>query len=279
MFQTLIADQLRLLAFRRPSHAIASSRTAYLAWGLAITWLVGIGRYWDNPKAHLWQHLGLGSLAYIVLLAGLLWLLYLPMRPKRWSYANVLVFLGLCSLPALLYAIPVERFMPLEAAQATNAWFLAVVASWRVALLAVFLRRVADLEWTTVCVATLLPLALIIVALSMLNLEHVVFHIMAGTDPAQRSVNDIAYQVVWLLSVFSFLALPLLLPAYGVMVWQERKRRGLEGAGGRGLLAAAAAPDRIDQPGRTDAGAQEAEQAEQGQAHQGGAAGDGHHDR
>jgi hypothetical protein len=33
----------------------------YLAIGLVAACLAGIGRYWDNPRAHLWQHLGMGS--------------------------------------------------------------------------------------------------------------------------------------------------------------------------------------------------------------------------
>ena len=57
----------------------------------------------------------------------------------------MLIFVTLTSLPALLYAIPVEKFMALEYAQTANVLFLAVVASWRVALLIVFLKRAAGL--------------------------------------------------------------------------------------------------------------------------------------
>src|SRR3712207_7552248 len=45
-----------------------------LAFGLACTWLVGVGRYWDNPRASLLQHLGVGSVVYVFALALLLWL-------------------------------------------------------------------------------------------------------------------------------------------------------------------------------------------------------------
>ena len=105
-----------------------------------------------------------------------------------------------------------------DAARAANAWFLAIVAIWRVALFAVFLRRAASLSPGMVVVATLLPLVIIVIALSMLNLEHVVFNIMSGIREADRSPNDSAYGIVVLLSVFSFLAAPVLSVAYVVAV-------------------------------------------------------------
>jgi hypothetical protein len=185
MLKQILNDQLRFLFFKQPSKFISIHWGRYLIFGMFCTWLVGIGRYWDNPKASLFQYLGLGSVTYVLFLSALLWLLFYPLKPKRWSLRNVLVFVSLCSLPALLYAIPVERFMPLAIAQSVNAWFLAIVATWRVALLFVFLRRVAELPKFTVLVATLLPITLIVVTLSFLNLEHVVFNIMAGISQDQ----------------------------------------------------------------------------------------------
>jgi hypothetical protein len=213
-FSGVARDAWRLLTFRPPSPAIASSWPGYLAFGLACTWIAGIGRYWDNPRAESWQHFGLGSLAYVFLLAALLWLVMLPLRPKRWSYRSVLVFVTLTSPPAILYAIPVERFLPLDAAQQANAIFLGVVATWRVALLAWFLRKVADLDWLAIVVGTLLPLVLIVVALTLLNLEHVVFNIMAGISPDERSGNDGAYLVVMAFAAYSAMAFPVLVLAY-----------------------------------------------------------------
>ena len=77
-----------------------------------------------------------------------------------------------------------------------------------------------------VVVATLLPLVIIIIALSALNLEHVVFNIMSGIREADRSPNDAAYGIVFVLSVFSFLAAPVLLIGYLIAifhVWSNRK--------------------------------------------------------
>lgn len=218
MIKILLVDEIRLLTFRPVSAAIHTHWRAFLAFGLLFTWLAGIGRYWDNPKAHLWQYLGLGSIAYVFVLALIVWGLLAPLRPKNWSYRNILLFITLTSPPALFYAIPVEQFMAADAARTANAWFLIVVATWRVALFFVFLRRAAGLSAATVVVATLLPLVIIIITLFALNLEHVVFSLMSGIREEDRSPNDGAYGVVFLLSMLSFAAAPFLGIGYIVAI-------------------------------------------------------------
>ena len=223
MIKTLTSDEAKLLTFRHPSPAIQSQWKPFLAFGLFFTWLAGMGRYWDNPRAEWWQLLGLGSVAYVFALAFILWVLLAPLRPRQWSYRNVLLFITLTAPPALLYAIPVERFMAPDATRAANAWLLGVVAAWRVALLAVFLSRVARLSRGVMVVATLLPLTIIVVTLSILNLEHVVFDLMGGIGPGEASANDTAYGIVILLSMASFLASPLLLIAYVLCITRAWK--------------------------------------------------------
>lgn len=227
MLKQIVADELRLLTFRAPGHAVATNWKAYLAFGLFFTWLAGVGRYWDNPRAEPWQLAGLGSVVYVFVLAAILWLLLAPLRPKNWSYRNVLTFVTLTAPPAVLYAIPVERFMSAPNAAEANAWFLAVVAAWRVGLLGVFLRRVARLPWFQLIVATLLPLAIIVVSLAILNLEHVLFDLMAGIRDQDKSSNDVAYGVVFGLAYFSFISAPILGIAYAVCVvraWKSAHR-------------------------------------------------------
>ena len=147
----------------------------------------------------------------------------MPLKPANWSYKNVLLFVSLTAPPAILYAIPVERFMSLQSAQLANIWFLAVVAIWRVALLLKYLKSVAGLSGLCVLVATLLPLTLIVAALAALNLEHVVFKIMAGLEDHEKSANDSAYVILVLLTYFSVLASPVLLSFYGWLIYKRRK--------------------------------------------------------
>lgn len=220
MIKTLLREEFRLLTFRSVSAAVPTHWRAFLIFGLFFTWLAGVGRYWDNPRAHLWQTLGLGSLVYVFVLAFVIWATMIALKPKNWSYLNVLLFITLTSPPAVLYAIPVERFMTPEAAVFANVMFLAIVATWRLALYAVFLRRTAGLSVVAVIVGTLLPIVLIVVTLAFLNLEHVVFNIMGGIRPDERSVNDGAYLVVVQIAFLSMLLVPVLVITYGVLVYR-----------------------------------------------------------
>lgn len=219
-FAKVLRDQRDLLLFRRFKPDLPDQAPLYLAWGLFTTWLVGIGRYWDHPSAALWQYLGLGSVAYVFVLAAILWVLILPLRPAHWSYRNVLIFVTLTALPALLYAIPVEKFTARDTAASLNALFLAIVAAWRVGLLYRYLTTSAALDRITAVIACLLPLALIVTVLSILNLERAVFEIMGGLR--QPTQYDVSYGVVVLLTVLSMLASPFLLALYA---WRYAKRR------------------------------------------------------
>lgn len=223
--QEILRTQFAYLAFRKIRPDLREHLRPYLAYVLAVTWLVGMGRYWDHPNAEPWQYAGLGSVAYIFVLSLVLYLVVLPLRPARWSYPLVLVFVGLTALPALLYAIPVERFLPLDTAQAANAWFLGVVAAWRVALYVRFLFTGAGLGWLGTTVATLLPISAIVVSLAVLNLEHVVFDLMAGIREEAASPNDTAYTVVLVLSAFAFYSFPATLLGYVVAIFIRRRAR------------------------------------------------------
>lgn len=217
----IFRDQIDLLLFKPFRSKIGEFWPSYLLWGIFITWLVGIGRYWDHPNAELWQYLGFGSVLYVFILSFVLWGIAAPLKPRYWSYRNVLIFVTMTSLPALLYAIPVEQFMSLTSAQTANVWFLAIVAIWRVTLLLNFLRKVAQLSYSEVIVAGLLPLVLIVTSLVILNLEHAVFQIMGGIrNPTQF---DAAYSVLFMLTTISLLLSPILLIWYGRLVYLKMK--------------------------------------------------------
>lgn len=222
----LLRETARLLLFRAPGPLFHAHPRAFLAFGLACTWLAGIGRYWDHPRARLWQYAGLGSVAYVFVLALVLWGALSPLaaRPRRIGYLDTLRFVTLTSPPALLYALPVERVMTVAAAASTNAWFLAIVAAWRVGLLVRFARQGVGLPRLETLAGCLLPLALIVFALAVLNLEHVVFNIMAGiVEPDARRT---AYELVLVLAWCSMVAAPVLLLLWlGLAVRAARARR------------------------------------------------------
>jgi hypothetical protein len=186
---------------------------------LACTWIVGIGRYWDNPRVELLQKSGIGSIIYVFALSFFLWLLVLPLKPKDWNYFRVLTFIALVSPPAILYSIPIELFTDIDTSNGINAIFLLIVSLWRVALLLFFLKRLAGLNVISTITVAILPICLIVVGLVVLNLEKVVLNIMGGMD--ERSPNDTAYLVLNLISLLSILILPFALISYIVLVIQR----------------------------------------------------------
>lgn len=212
----------RLLAFRLTRDEMLQFKKKHFAAGLAGTWIVGMGRYWDDDKASLLQRLGLGSVIYIFVLAAFIWLIVKPFRVDKWKYPTVVTFIGLTSFPAILYAIPVEKFISISAANSINVWFLAIVAVWRLCLLNYFLRRFTRLSYGNIITVTLMPICLIITVLTMLNLHRVVFNIMGGIrDPTP---HDSSYFVLMFLTVISaLLSIPLIV-AYAMGIYNNHKK-------------------------------------------------------
>jgi hypothetical protein len=222
MHQLLIIP--KILFFRFSKEDILSLNQKQLFVGLTGTWLAGIGRYWDHPDAELLQYIGLGSVIYIFILAMLIYLVVLPYKLKEWDYFKVLTFISLTSFPAILYAIPVEKFMSMNTAASINAWFLGIVALWRLALLLRFLKVFDDLKWYYVLVIALFPMCLLIVSLTILNLEKAVFNIMGGLR--QTTGREKAYDVLLSLTFFSMiLILPLFIGYIEGVIRRNKKKK------------------------------------------------------
>jgi hypothetical protein len=214
----VLRTQLRILTFRFGQAELGAFDSRLLIFGLATAWLAGVGRYWDHPDPYLIQRLGIGSLLIPIVLSALLYGLLRPLRPERWSYVHLLTFVSLTSLPAVLYAIPVERFLTLPQARSANVAFLGVVAAWRVALLGAYLYRSARLSPLVTAVALLLPLALIILALSILNLERAVFDLMSGLRD-DGTPSDSVYAVLVILTMYAFIGSPILVALYLIAIF------------------------------------------------------------
>lgn len=220
---SLLKTIIRLLTFKLTRDEMLQFNRKHFIAGLIGTWMVGIGRYWDDEGASLLQHLGLGSVIYIFVLAAFIWLIVKPFYVENWSYFTVVTFIGLTSFPAILYAIPVEKFVTIRAANTINVWFLAIVAIWRLLLLNFFLKRFTKLSYGNIITVTLMPICLIISTLTALNLHRVVFNIMGGLrDP---NAHDDSYFILILLTgISAILTIPLLL-AYGIGIYNSYKLR------------------------------------------------------
>lgn len=217
----------RVLTFQASAEELRALDRRHLALGLAATWIVGIGRTWDDPTAPLLRRTGIGSLAYVVFLALVLWAVAAPLqrsRAHRLRLARVLTFVTLTAPPAALYAIPVERFTSIDAAIRMNLAFLALVAGWRVALLFSFLRRGAGLSPLAMITAALLPLAAIVLALVRLGHADHVMQIMGGLR--ERHAEEGVATALFLLSALSIVATPVLALAWiGLAIHAHRARR------------------------------------------------------
>jgi hypothetical protein len=213
---------IRLLTFRLTREEMLQFNKTHFIAGLIGTWIVGMGRYWDDPGANLLQHLGLGSVIYIFLLAALIWLILLPFKVEKWHYFAVVTFIGLTSFPAIFYAIPVERFLSMKTANSINVWFLAIVAAWRLGLLFFFLKRFTRLSIGNILTVTLMPICLIISILTVLNLHRVVFNIMGGMR--NPTPHDSSYLVLMLLTGISLILIIPLLIAYAVGIYKSVKK-------------------------------------------------------
>ena len=199
----------KLLTFKLTAKEMHNFNSSHLIVGVLGTWIVGIGRYWDDDKASILLHLGLSSVIYIFALALFIWLILLPFKLKNWTYFTVLTFIALTSFPAIFYAIPVERFFSIEIANSLNVWFLAIVALWRLLLLYYFLKHITKLSILNILVVTLMPITVIIASLTVLNLHRVVFNIMGGIR--NPTPHDASYTILFLLTTISvFLVIPLI---------------------------------------------------------------------
>lgn len=214
---------LRLLTFKITREEMLQFNKSHFIVGLLGTWMVGMGRYWDDKGASLLQHLGFGSVIYIFILACFIWLILKPFFIDNWNYFTVLTFISLTAFPAILYAIPVERFFSVQAANTMNVWFLAIVAFWRLGLLYYFLKNFTKLSAGNILTVTLMPICLIISVLTMLNLHKVVFNVMSGIR--NPSPHDSSYLVLMLLTGVSAILTPILLIAYGVGIYERYKTR------------------------------------------------------
>lgn len=229
-WSSVLRDVGAVLLFRADRERLAALGPRHLTVGVVATWMAGVGRWWDDPTATTFQHTGLGSILYALGLSTLLWLVARPLCPTDWRWRRVFTYVTLSAPPAVLYAIPVERVVEDLTAAWMNVAFLGVVAVWRVALWARFLRVWGELGRVATTVATLLPITGIVFVVAFAEHASSLFVVMGGLrgnhaeETAQRIVGTIVDVSGWLL-------LPLIV---GLLVLSARGegRRGLNGDDG-----------------------------------------------
>lgn len=221
LLSTVLTDFGRFVLFKPLKGDVRAHRAAYLFVGFAVTWIVGFGRTWDFPEAPLWIRTGLTSVLYALVLAGFIWLIGLALKPARWSYANVLLMVLMTALPGIIYAIPVESFMPAEAARAVNMIFLLIVATWRMLLYRKFLDDVAQLPKDEARVAWLLPPTIIVAVLGAVGTLNAIARSMGGVRDPMGEIIDGA--IFWI-AVCAWLALPVLLFAFAAMAFARHRK-------------------------------------------------------
>lgn len=202
----------RVLTFRATREELEQNAQTVLAVGIVVTWIVGIGRWWDDPREIVTPiRLGLGSVIYVFALATLLWLLSLPFRTGVgiWTFW---AFVACAALPGIVYAVPIERIAPFETASTYNVWALIFVSVYRVALLVWFYLRILRVPAASASVLTLLPLSLIVWTLSILGHGARVFDIMGGFR--EKFPTNAAEDIVSGLGCLSWVLAPLLLVLY-----------------------------------------------------------------
>ncbi len=193
----------RALTFRVRSEDVADYGWWHFAIGLALTVLAGVGRWWDDPSAVVPQRIGLASLIYVFMLSLWLWAFAAPLANGAVHLGQIVVYVMMTSPVALLYALPVERWNTPQEAALLNVQLLGLVATWRIAMYLLFLKRAAQLTWFRTLSAAMLPIALVICALNLARISDEVARGMGGVrestipQPAEQAL-DLVFTTAWL---------------------------------------------------------------------------------
>ena len=161
-----IRKMFRLLFFQITREEMLTFNRVDLIFGLIVTVLVGIGRYWDK-EYNFFVYLGIGSPIYAFVFSIFLWIFFYPFRFKGWTYTHLLTFLSFGSLPGFLYIIPAERFFDYDIAIVINYTFLFIVLIWRLALLVFYLRRYGLFNRIQTTALISFPLTIIVTILAL----------------------------------------------------------------------------------------------------------------
>lgn len=214
----------RILTFRATREELQENVAALLVTALVITWIVGIGRWWDDPRdLPLFARMGIGSVLYVFGMAAILWVTFAPLVSERLGTHHFVAFVASTSLPGLVYAVPVERWTDMDTAATYNVFALLFVSVYRVSLLVWFCRRISKLNWIESMVTTFLPISVIAFVLTALGHAASVMDIMGGLRD-RMSKSDME-MIVGLIGCLSIVVGPVLIVIYIAMASHARYMR------------------------------------------------------
>lgn len=214
----------RILTFTATEEELDKLGARHLIVGLPLVWLVGLGRWWDEPRdISILHRSGLGSIVYVLLLSTLLYLIAAPLARQRFDLFKMMAFVCFTAPPAALYALPVEMWMDRQSAVMANIAFLSIVSIYRVSLLIWFYLRGLDMDAWHGWIAGLLPIAGIAVGLTFAGFAEQMIEIMGGIR--EQSAATEAYVAVSMISCMSIWLAPVLLIAWGFAVARVAKEK------------------------------------------------------
>ncbi len=231
---TLLSLGKYLVGSREEILRLAGSRKA-LVLGFLFVIIAGFAREYDGEDLlrepwHVLLPLGASlvtSALLYVLVSGIAW----GHGAERPSLVGYLDFLGLYWLTAplaLVYAIPVERFLPAAGAVEANLWLLSLVALWRVLLMA----RVVSVLYRVGFITSFFIVMLFadtVAAVLLFQVQLPIVAIMGGIRLSQS--EQVLHNTVFLLRVFTVLSWPVWLIGFGIAVFREQPKWEYQPAG------------------------------------------------
>jgi hypothetical protein len=179
----LFADARDVLLLRITAERIGAFSWQHLLLGLALTALVGAGRWYDDVRAIPLQQAGVGSVVYVFILSALLWSVSKPLAKNirfNWTYLKVLTYVTLTAPPAILYAFPIEIYGDDRLHLIYNTSALFIVSVWRVAMIVRFFIVGAEMTKVEAGVTTATVASGIITVLGFFGVIKAVAQSMGG---------------------------------------------------------------------------------------------------
>jgi hypothetical protein len=192
-FRPALKDMGDVLTLRITGERIHAFGRDHLILGLAVTAVVGIGRWWDDGSAWWLKQTGIGSLVYVFFLGLIIWRLgwFWP-TPSRGqpTYLQTVTFVTLTALPGIVYSFPIEWFGDSNLSTAYNVTALSLVSVWRVSCFARFLREGIELNRYRTFLTIAILVTPILLAAGLLGFIHTIANSMGGFREEGSPVVD-----------------------------------------------------------------------------------------